>query len=81
MPVDINNVGMILGVFMLKGFFKKVQSLEEMLVECSEMSHFSAGISSMLTYKNEAYLQEKANEEKVTADISACEMYRYLTNT
>ena len=65
---------------MLKDFFKNVHNLEDLLVECSEMAHFNAGISSLLTYKNEAYLEEKkANEERALPDISACEMYRYLS--
>lgn len=66
---------------MLKKILKNVHDLEDLLVECSEMAHFNAGISSLLTYKNEAYLEEKAREEKATPDISACEMYRYLSTT
>jgi len=66
---------------MLKKILKNVHNLEDLLVECSEMAHFNAGISSLLTYKNEAYLEEKANEECAKVDISACEMYRYLSTT
>lgn len=64
---------------MLKDLFKNIHSLEDLLVECSEMAHYNAGISSLLMYKNEAYLEEKANEERAVTDISACEMYRYLS--
>ena len=67
---------------MLKVFLKKVHNLEDLLVECSEMGHFPSGISSLITYKNEAYLEEKkANEEKDAVDFSGCEMFRYLTTT
>ena len=67
---------------MLKVFLKKVHNLEDLLVECSEMVHFPSGISSLITYKNEAYLEEKkANEEKDAVDFSGCEMFRYLTTT
>lgn len=66
---------------MLKNLWNKIHNLEDLLVECSEMAHFNAGVSSLLTYKNEAYLEKKANDERTTSNICACEMYRYLSST
>lgn len=67
---------------MFKKLFDEVNSLEELLVECSEMAHFSAGINKMLSAKNEAYLEEKnLNKNNDNSDILACEMYRYLSTT
>ena len=45
---------------MLKNLWNKIHNLEDLLVECSEMAHFNAGVSSLLTYKNEAYLEKKS---------------------
>ena len=67
---------------MIKKFMKEVHNLEDLLVECSEMAHFNAGINSLLTYKNEAYLEEKkAEENRAEIDICACEIYSYLSTT
>lgn len=67
---------------MLKKIFEEVNSLEELLVECSEMAHFSTGINKMLISKNEAYLEEKnLNNDNECIDILSCEMYRYLSTT
>ena len=67
---------------MFKWFFKEVENLEEMLVECSEMAHFSAGINKMLRRENEAYIEQKNTyDENNQVDIVSCEMYRYLSTT
>lgn len=66
---------------MLKEILKKVHNLEDLLVECSEMAHFSDGISKLLKNKNEAYLKEKEAEKRAAADVLNCEMFRYLSTT
>ena len=67
---------------MLKKVLKEVHNLEDLLVECAEMAHFTDGINKLLRNKNEAYLEEKeAEKERTTVDLGACEMYRYLSTT
>ena len=67
---------------MLKKFIKNVHNLEDLLVECAEMSNFNSGISKLLMNKNLAYLKEKeAEKERALVDLTNCEMFRYLSAT
>ncbi len=66
---------------MIKDILKNVHNLEDLLVECAEMCNFTDGISKLLMNKNEAYLEEKIENEKADVDISNCEMFRYLSAT
>lgn len=61
---------------------KEVHCLEEFMVECAEMTHFTAGINRLVMKKNEAYLKEKeAEREKALIDFTSCDMFRYLSAT
>lgn len=66
---------------MIKEILKNVHNLEDLLVECAEMCNFTDGISKLLMNKNEAYLTEKVENERAEADITNCEMFRYLSAT
>jgi len=66
---------------MIKEILKNVHNLEDLLVECAEMCNFTDGISKLLMNKNEAYLLEKAENERAETDFSNCEMFRYLSTT
>lgn len=66
---------------MIKEILKNVHNLEDLLVECAEMCNFTDGISKLLMNKNEAYLLEKAENERADVDITNCEMFRYLSAT
>ena len=65
---------------MLRDLLKNVHNLEDLLVECAEMYHFTRGINRLLSDKNNTYLKEKkAEEECAPVDLTQCEMYRYLS--
>ena len=65
---------------MLEKIWKNVHNLEDLLVECAEMYHFTKGINRLLINKNDAYLKKKeAEENEAAVDLTQCEMYRYLS--
>lgn len=66
---------------MFDKIMKNVHNLEDLLVECAEMAHFSEGLSSLLVNKNEAYLKEKEADERAAADVLSFEVVRYLSTT
>ena len=66
---------------MFKEIIKNLHNLEDLLVECAEMCNITDGIGKLLMNKNEAYLLEKAENERASANITNCEMFRYLSAT